>query len=66
MIITSMTLGAAAVLIVGAQLAKHRNDNPHFPIMIGLGLTVLAPTLLIAFVVELILLCNWNPLIWME
>ena len=66
MIMTSMTLVAAAVLIVGAQLARHRNDNPHFPFVIGLGLTLLAPTFLIVFVVELILLCNWNPLIWME
>lgn len=61
-----MTLGAAVVLMAGSQLAKHRNDNPHFPFVIGLGLALLAPTFLFAFVVELILLCNWNPLIWME
>jgi len=66
MIITSMALGAAVVLVAGAQLAKHRNDNPHFPIAIGLGLTILVPTFLIAFVLELIVLCSWNPLIWME
>ncbi len=66
MIITSMTLGAAVVLVAGAQLAKHRTDNRHFPIAIGLGLTILVPTFLIVLVLELIVLCTWNPLIWME
>jgi hypothetical protein len=65
MIITSMTLGTAVVLVVGAKLAKHRYDNPHLPLAIGLGLTILIPTFLIAFVLELIVLCTWNPLIWM-
>jgi uncharacterized membrane protein len=66
MILTSMTLGAVAVLAGGAQLAKHRKDIPHFPMWVGFGLTVLIPSVLILFVIEWMALCAWNPLIWME
>jgi len=66
MILTSLTLGTAVVLVAGAKLAQSRNNNPRIPFLIGLGLAFLAPTLLISFVMEWILLCAWNPLIWME
>jgi len=47
-------------------LAKHRNKIPHFPIWVGLGLTILIPSVLIIFIIEWMSLCSWNPLIWME
>ncbi|NBR70552.1 MAG: hypothetical protein EBQ51_07870 [Verrucomicrobia bacterium] len=66
MILTTMTLGAVATLAAAAQLAKHRNKIPHFPIWVGLGLTILIPSVLIIFIIEWMSLCSWNPLIWME
>ncbi len=66
MILTSMTLGAVAALAGGAQLVKHRKDIPHFPIVVGLGLTILIPSAIILLVFEWMALCSWNPLIWME
>jgi hypothetical protein len=66
MILTSMTLGAVAVLAGGSQLVRHRKDIPHFPIVIGLGLTILIPSAIILLVIEWMALCSWNPLIWME
>ena len=66
MILTSLTLGAAVALAGGAQLLKHRKDIPHFPLVIGFGLTILVPSVLVVLVVEWMALCSWNPLIWME
>ncbi len=66
MILTSLTLGAVVALAGGAQLIKHRQDIPHFPIVVGLGLTILIPSAIILLVIEWIALCTWNPLIWME
>ena len=66
MILTTMTLGAAAALVAGAQLTKHRKDIPNFAVWVGLGLTILIPSALILLVIEVIALFSWNPLIWME
>ena len=66
MILTSLTLGAAVALAGGAQLLKHRKDIPHFPLVIGFGLTILVPSVLFVLVVEWMALCSWNPLNWME
>lgn len=66
MILTTLTLGAVAILAGGAQLVKHRQDIPNFPMVVGLGLTVLIPTAIFLLVVEWMALCTWNPLTWME
>ncbi|PAW69926.1 MAG: hypothetical protein B9S30_03735 [Verrucomicrobiia bacterium Tous-C5FEB] len=66
MVLTAMTLGAVGTVAVAAQLFKHRKDIPHFPLWVGFGLTVLIPSVLIVFVIELMALFAWNPLIWME
>lgn len=66
MIVTAsiMTLGVAVA--VAGQVAKHRIQDPRLPFAVGLALTLLAPTFLMALVVEVILLFTWNPLNWME
>lgn len=66
MIITGSILTLGVAVSVAGQLAKHRIRDPRFPFWVGLALTLLAPTLLIALAVETILLFTWNPLIWME
>ncbi|KRO62847.1 MAG: hypothetical protein ABR82_03910 [Verrucomicrobia subdivision 6 bacterium BACL9 MAG-120507-bin52] len=66
MVLTAMTLGAVGTVAVVAQLLKHRKNIPHFPLWVGFGLTILIPSVLIVFVIELMALFAWNPLIWME
>jgi len=66
MIITGATLTAGVVLAVGSHLYKNQAKNPNFPLIAGLGLSLLVPTLLMALVLELIALFAWNPLVWME
>ena len=53
-------------MAVAGQVAKHRISDPRFPFWVGLALTLIAPTFLMALVVETILLFTWNPLVWME
>ena len=53
-------------MAVAGQVAKHRVQDPRLPFAIGLAMTLLAPTFLMALVVEIILLFTWNPLNWME
>ena len=66
MLITGATLTAGVVLAVGARLYGGQSTNPRFPFLVGLGLSLLLPTFLMALVIELIALFAWNPLVWME
>ncbi|NCY21374.1 hypothetical protein EBX31_05385 [bacterium] len=66
MIITGATLTAGVVLTVGAHFYKAHAKNPHFPFWVGMGLSLLIPTFLMAMVFELIMLLAWNPLVWLE
>lgn len=66
MVITGSVLALGIVVTVAGQVAKHRIQDPRFPFWVGLALSLIAPTLLMALVMETILIFTWNPLIWME
>jgi hypothetical protein len=66
MIVTASVLAVGITVAVAGQVAKHRVQDPRLPFAIGLAMTLLAPTFLMALVVEIILLFTWNPLNWME
>jgi hypothetical protein len=66
MIIAGSILALGVAVAVAGQVAKHQIQDPRLPLAVGLALTLLAPTFLMALVVETILLFTWNPLIWME
>jgi len=66
MIVTASVLAVGIAVAVAGQVAKHRIQDPRLPFAVGLALTLLAPTFLMALVVEVILLFTWNPLNWME
>lgn len=66
MIVTASVLAVGITVAVGGQVAKHRIQDPRLPFAIGLAMALLAPTFLMALVVEVILLFTWNPLNWME
>jgi len=66
MVITASVLTLSVAVAIAGQVAKHRFQDPRLPFWIGLALTLLAPTFLMALVVETILLFTWNPLVWME
>lgn len=66
MLITASVLTLGLAVTVAGQVAKQRIRDPRLPMAVGLVLTLLAPTFLIALVVEVILLFTWNPLNWME
>lgn len=66
MVITASILTLGVAVAVAGQVAKRRVQDPRLPFWIGLALTLIAPTFLMAFVVETILLFAWNPLVWME
>lgn len=66
MIVTGSILTLGIAVTVAGQVAKNQIRDPRFPFWVGLALTLIAPTFLMALVVETILLFSWNPLIWME
>ncbi|MFZ9874732.1 MAG: hypothetical protein ACO3E8_05145 [Candidatus Methylacidiphilales bacterium] len=66
MVVTASVLAVGIAVAVTGQVAKHRIQDPRLPFAVGLALTLLAPTFLMALVVEVILLFTWNPLNWME
>ena len=66
MVVTASVLAVGIAVAVAGQVAKHRISDPRFPFWVGLALTLIAPTFLMALVVEVILLFTWNPLNWME
>lgn len=66
MVITGSILALGIAITVAGQVAKHRIQDPRLPFWVGLALTLIAPTFLMALVVETILLLTWNPLNWME
>jgi len=66
MVITGSILTLGVAVAVGGHLAKHRIRDPRFPFWVGLVLTLMAPALLMALVIEVILIFTWNPLVWME
>lgn len=66
MVVTASVLTLGVTVAVAGQIAKHRIQDPRFPFLVGLALTLIAPTFLMALVMETILLFTWNPLIWME
>lgn len=66
MVITGSILALGIAITVAGQVAKHRIQDPRLPFWLGLALTLIAPTFLMALVVETILLFTWNPLNWME
>ena len=66
MVVTASLLTLGIAVTAASQVAKHRVQDPRLPFWIGLVLTMIVPTLLMALVVETILLFTWNPLIWME
>lgn len=66
MIVTASVLAVGITVAVAGQVAKHRVQDPRLPFAVGLAMTLLAPTFLMALVVEIILLFTWNPLNWME
>ena len=66
MVITASVLALGVAVGVAGKLAKHRVPDPRLPFWVGLALTLIAPTFLMALVVETILLFTWNPLVWME
>ena len=66
MVITGSILALGVAVAVAGQVAKSRIQDPRFPFWVGLALTLIAPTFLMALVVETILLFTWNPLVWME
>jgi len=66
MVITGSVLALGIAVAVAGQVAKHRTQDPRLPFAVGLALTLIVPTFLMALVVETILLFTWNPLNWME
>jgi hypothetical protein len=66
MVVTASILTLGVAVAVAGQVAKHRIKDPRLPFAVGLALTLIAPTFLMALVVEVILLFTWNPLNWME
>ena len=66
MVVTLSVLSLGVAVAVAGQVAKNRIRDPRSPFWVGLSLTLLAPTFLMALVVETILLLTWNPLEWME
>lgn len=66
MVITASVLTLGVAVAVAGQVAKQRVSDPRFPFWVGLALTLIVPTFLMALVVETILLFTWNPLVWME
>jgi hypothetical protein len=66
MVITTSILTLGVAVAVAGQVAKHRIQDPRLPFLVGLALTLIVPSFLMALVMETILLFTWNPLIWME
>ena len=66
MVVTASILTLGVAVAVAGQVTKHRIKDPRLPFAVGLALTLIAPTFLMALVVEVILLFTWNPLNWME
>jgi hypothetical protein len=66
MIVTASVLTVGIAVGIAGNLAKHRMPDPRLPFWVGLALALIAPTFLVALVVETILLLTWNPLVWME
>ena len=64
MVITASVLTLGVAVAIAGQVAKHRIHDPRLPFAVGLALTLIAPTFLMALVVEVILLFTWNPLNW--
>jgi len=66
MVITGSILVLGIGVAVAGKVAKHRIKDPRLPFWVGLALILIAPTLLMSLVVEIILIFTWNPLEWME
>ena len=66
MVVSASILAAGLTVAVAGRVVKHRIQDPRLPFAVGLALTLIAPTFLMALVVEVILLFTWNPLNWME
>ena len=66
MVITGSILALGIGVAVAGQVAKHRIKDPRLPFWVGLALTLIVPTFLMALVIETILIFTWNPLEWME
>lgn len=66
MVVTGSVLALGITVALVGQAAKHRIQDPRLPFAIGLVLTLIAPTFIMALVLEIILLFSWNPLSWME
>jgi len=66
MVITASVLTVGVAVAVAARVSKQKIKNPRLPFLLGLALALIAPTFLMALVVETVLLLTWNPLIWME
>ncbi len=66
MVVTTSILAVGIAVAVAGRAVKHRTQDPRLPFWIGLALTLIAPTFLMALVMETVLLFTWNPLIWME
>jgi len=66
MIVTGSVLTLGVAVAVASRVLKQRVQDPRLPLFVGFALALIAPTFLMALVVETILLFTWNPLIWME
>lgn len=66
MVITGSVLALGVAVAVAGRVANQRFQDPRLPLIVGLVLTLIAPTFLMALVMETILLFTWNPLNWME
>ncbi|NBS54083.1 hypothetical protein EBT23_00680 [bacterium] len=66
MVVTASVLTLGVIVTVASQVTKKQISDPRIPFWVGLALTLIAPTFLMALVVETILLFTWNPLVWME
>jgi len=66
MVLTTSILTLGVAVAVAGRVAKHRIKDPRLPLAVGVALTLIVPTVLMALVVEVILLFTWNPLNWME
>jgi len=66
MIVTGSVLTLGVAVAVASRVLKQKVQDPRLPLFVGFALALIAPTFLMALVVETILLFTWNPLIWME
>ena len=66
MVITASVLTIGIAVTIGSHIARHRMQDSRVPFWVGLVLSVVGPTFLMALVMETILLFTWNPLVWME